>query len=503
MRSDASGPAAAPGAQGWALIAVLWLLPLPLASNRIWAQGLWLVVAVALALLQIWRPRHHDAPDSALGVPRGMRLHMALLLAWTLWIGFQLLPLPAPLRALLQHSRVAGFPLPRSGFAALSLDPYSTRAYLFKALLMLLLQWLALRLFDNRLRLRTLVWCWLLAGAFEAALGVALFAAGGTETLFFAQLDQGLRAKGTFVYQNHFAGYMEMMLALGIGWMIALLGRDAETGAHHGMESLLYRGARFLASSKAPLRILLIVFVIALIASRSRMGNAAFFIALWGVGGATWLALRRQRGAARGQARALAVLMLSILVLDVAVVGGMVGVDKVVARLSATHLEQARASGASIDAADEQSVAQRIAPGLRALQMLADFPLQGVGGGSFFLSYLPYKPRDVAGFYDHAHDDYVEFAVESGAIGMLLLGALLGWSQWRGWRLLLGARSSRFERGMAFASVMGVSEILIHATVDFNLQNTTNAVLFLWLLGLPHWLLARRHRHAEPAAGSR
>ncbi len=473
------------------MLAMLFVMPWPLASNRIWIQGAWLAMVSLLAVGQVWRSPSMLQRGHAFGVPRGMRLHMGLLAAWTAWIAVQLVPLPAFMHALLDHSRVPGFPASDAVYAPLSLDPYSTRAYLVRAVLMLLTQWLLLRVFNNRLRLAKLVWVWLVAGVVEAALGVVLFAAGASYTLFFTHVEQGLRARGTFVYQNHFAGYMELMLALGIGWMIALLGYAPPAGGRTPFLRALQSVARFFASSKAPLRAFLIVFVIALIASRSRMGNAAFFISLWLVGGATLVALWRRGEVGAGVARVVAVFMLSILVLDVLIIGDVVGIDRVMQRLDETHLQNA-APGVRDK---EQTVEQRIAPGERALRMLEDFPVAGVGGGTFFLAYLPYKPRDVTGFYDHAHDDFVEFGVESGLVGILLLGAMLGWSQWRGWNLLLRSNSSALERGLAFASVMGVTEILIHSTVDFNLQNPTNAVLFLWLLALPHWIEARRGRH--------
>ncbi len=470
---------------------MLFVMPWPLASNRIWIEGGWLAIVALLTVAQLWRAPAILQRGQAFGVPHGMRLHMGLLAAWAAWIGLQLVPVPAFVHALLEHSRIPGFPVEHAAFAPLSLDPYSTRAYLARAVLMLFIQWLLLRVFDNRLRLAKLVWVWLAAGVVEATLGVVLFAAGASYTLFFTHVDQGLRARGTFVYQNHFAGYMELMLALGIGWMIALLGRAPPAGGRTPLLRAVQGFARFFASSKAPLRVFLIVFVIALIASRSRMGNAAFFMSLWLVGGATLVALRRRGEVAVDVARVVAVFMISILVLDVLIIGDVVGIDRVVQRLDETHLRNA---GPGVHDR-EQTVEQRVAPGERALRMLEDFPIAGVGGGTFFLAYLPYKPRDVTGFYDHAHNDFVEFGVESGLIGLVLLGALLGWSQWRGWNLLLRSNSSALERGLAFASVMGVTEILIHSTVDFNLQNPTNGVLFLWLLALPHWIEARRARH--------
>ena len=490
---------AAIGVRGAVLLAVIWLMPLPLASNRVWAIGAWLLVLSALALAEIWRGRGLLTRSWNPGVPRGLRLHLALMLAWVAVIAVQLLPLPPLLRELMQRSTAPVLPA-APGWAPLSLDRYATLGYLAKAVVLLLLQWLLLRRFNNRLRIERLIWSWLAIGGVEALAGIVLYAGADTYRLFFTTVYQGLRASGTFVYHNHFAGYMELMLALGIGWMIALLGRDQVVDQRRGAVSWLYATLRFLASSKAPLRALLVVFVVALIASRSRMGNAAFFAALWLVGGATLVALRRARGGRRA-ALAVGVLMASILLVDVVIIGGVVGVDKVMRRIESTHLSNGRSPPGERPRHREQSVDQRIAPGLSALGMLRDHPLLGTGGGTFFLGFLPYRPQTVTGFYAHAHDDYVEFLVEAGVLGLLPLVAMLGWSQWRGWRLLLGRDTRGFERGLAFASVMGVTELMIHATVDFNLQNPTNAVLFLWLLALPHWVDARRLRQRTPRTG--
>lgn len=456
----------------WLLLGLLALMPWPLASNRVWLMGFWLMPAVALVLVLLW---------SEVRLVPALRVHFALLGLWALYLVFQCLPL-----------RGAFGPFLNSG--ALSVDPWSTHTYLAKGVGLLLLHGAMVALFDNRARWEKLTWAWLLVGGAVAVAAVVLFAGGMDYRLFFVEVPQGTRARGPFVYQNQFAGYMEMMLALGMGWMISQLGER-----HGGVTSWWYKSLQFLGSSKAILRILLVVLVIGLIASRSRMGNTAFFGCLWGVGGMTLLAVKRGGGErARALTSLLALFMVSVLLIDVVIIGGVVGMDKVIHRIEATHLAaQPKASGMAAAEPSEESLEQRVGPGLRGLLALHDAPLLGLGGGTFHLGYFPYRTADIQGYYDHAHDDYVEFGVESGLLGSVLLVMLVGWSQWRGWGLLLGRHTSRFERGLAFASVMGVSEILVHSTVDFNLQNPTNALLFLWLLALPHQLLARRVRYGR------
>ena len=78
-----------------------------------------------------------------------------------------------------------------------------------------------------------------------------------------------------------------------------------------------------------------------------------------------------------------------------------------------------------------------------------------------------------------------------GVLGLLVtltLGVAL-MAQWK--------RRDPLMRGMSFACIMGVTAILIHSWVDFNLQIPANAVLFMVLLALG-WisLYLDRHEHA-------
>jgi hypothetical protein len=84
---------------------------------------------------------------------------------------------------------------------------------------------------------------------------VVLLAMGASYDLFFVQIDHLTRGKGTFVYHNHFAGYLELTLALGIGLMIAKLeDRHASNWKQRASNWL-----GLLMSEKARLRIVLVI----------------------------------------------------------------------------------------------------------------------------------------------------------------------------------------------------------------------------------------------------
>lgn len=480
--------------QFFALLALFVYMPLPLASNRTWALALLALMVSFLAIWHLWatpsmRPRE-SSPVSLARVP------LWLMAGWLLVLVAQVLPLPHAWHSLLDRNPADGFPVLSGAAAPLSVDPYSSQIYGVRAWVLAVLFWLVLRLVDSRQRVEWLVKTLIFSGVLQALLAVVLFAVGAHYSLFFVEVEHGMRAKGTFVYHNHFAGYLEMILAIGIGLMIGKLdGRRVEGWRKraHGWLSLLVSG-------KAILRLMLIVMVIGLIASRSRMGNSAFFVSLLLVGGLALMSFRHIGGRSN-VIRALMLFIASVVVLDVVIVGGVVGIEKVMHRIEATNLHvlekeeaeqlRTRVSGDVVEGRSrigyrEESLEERVGPGLRALKMVQDFPVLGTGGGTFHLAYFPYRPQDVGGFYDHAHDDFIEFVVEVGALGALLLVLMVAHSVYRSIRLLLDRNQDQFVQGMAFASLMAVVELLMHSSVDFNLQNLTNAALFLVVLSLPY-----------------
>jgi O-antigen ligase len=115
--------------------------------------------------------------------------------------------------------------------------------------------------------------------------------------------------------------------------------------------------------------------------------------------------------------------------------------------------------------------------------MIPDFWIAGTGAGTF--AYIFPKYSQFTGlFYDYAHNDYLQMFVELGIIGciplavLVILGLLNAWS-------LLRRTDSRLLSGIGFASIMGTVSLLIHSSVDFNLQVPANIVLFVMLLALP------------------
>ena len=470
--------------QLWALFALIVYTPLPLASNRPWTLALLGLLTGGLLLWTIWRPGGRLTELAW----QGAKTPLILLGLWMALLVVQLIPMPGAWLAALDQSAINSFA--SQGEGVVSIDSYSTRLYLAKACILSAVFWLVLVLIDSKRRMEWLAMVIVFSGLIQALIGVMLMATGTTFNLFFVPMVDA-HAHGTFVYHNHFAGYLELTLAVGIGLMIAKLDGSASASWRQRAQGWL----ALLVSEKAWLRVSLIIMVIGLVASRSRMGNAAFFASLLVVGifaivFAKHVTKRTQDRQGKNTLRATIVFIASLIVLDVLIIGGVVGVEKVVQRIENTNFEtQLRA--AQLNSAgqplprQEESLEQRSMAARHATQIVRDFPWLGTGGGTFHLAFPSYSPPEVRGFYDHAHNDYVEFSSELGLTGLLLLAMVVLHSVWYSVVLLMRSHD-QLARGMAFASLMGITSLLIHATVDFNFQNTANAMLFLIVLSLPY-----------------
>lgn len=106
------------------------------------------------------------------------------------------------------------------------------------------------------------------------------------------------------------------------------------------------------------------------------------------------------------------------------------------------------------------------------LAMIAAHPLAGTGGGSFGIAYPPFRTVRQFAVYDHAHSEPLQWAVETGGIGVIALLLFL-WFAPRG-----------DVRGEAAPWGLGILGLLIHALVDFPLRVPGVALLAITVWGL-------------------
>ena len=251
---------------------------------------------------------------------------------------------------------------------------------------------------------------------------------------------------------------LEMTLAIGIGLLIAgLVGSVAGTWKEFFVHLI-----EWILSPKMLLRLSLCILVIALTTTHSRMGNTAFFSVSADRGGDRHRALAARDAQHRGAA-------------------GEPGDPG--SRDRGELVRGGEAGGAARGHHDAGRAGARGAGCVRGARSSRDYPVFGSGPGRSTWRFPKYRPEKVADFFDYAHNDYAQIAAETGLVGLGLLGLVVVLSLGGGAARAVGAAGSADARDV-LRLIMGVTSILIHSWVDFNLQIPANAVYFMVLLAL-------------------
>lgn len=442
---------------GFLLFTLFWL-PLSLGANRPWA---WALMQMSVFFIGGILLLTHESLLSKLYTQ-----YKLLVIAWLVFLTWQLInivPLPFTLAEALRPERVSflfnenasGMGAISSQWLPLSFDVGQSDVTFFKSLAYCFLFFITLTLVNTGKRLRYTLIVISAAGVFQAIYGALEVLSGLQYSLVF-KLPVSHIATGSFVYKNHYANFLLLCLSAAIGYMIASL--RVRSGS--SPRERLRRIVRFWLSNKVLFRIGTIIMVIALVMSRSRMGNSAFFIAMT-ITATLGLMYFKPRQ------KSYVVLFISMLVIDILIVSSLFGLKQVQQRIEQTNLTQESRDEVITD----------------ALPLLSQYGIIGTGGGTFYTVYPQVQSDSIQHFYDHAHNEYLQFAIEFGVVGAAFIAALV----------LLCAKSALnamrhrrhpLPRGTAFATVMAVIGMALHSTVDFPLQAPANTAIFIILLAL-------------------
>ncbi|HEV8138519.1 MAG TPA: O-antigen ligase family protein [Pyrinomonadaceae bacterium] len=329
---------------------------------------------------------------------------------------------------------------------ALSLDPYSTRLVIFQVSALLIYFVMTTMFLDTPRRLKALVRTVVIFGFLLAAFGLTQsFTTDGTRVYWFRQLTQS-QAFGPFINRHHFAGYMELALAMPLGLLIS--------GALESYKRPLYAFA-------------VVVMAMSLVATNSRggiisLGAEIFFVLV--VGGFTW---RRHKDQPRAQ-RIRSALMRGAAAMAIVLVllGGALVVSgpEVFTRFLGTPVAEDPTQGR----AHFWNV---------TLDVIKAHPLLGSGLGSFSVIYTRYDTRNGIFRLEQAHNDYLQTLSDAGILGGLLGTAFIVMLFRRGF-----ARRDthdKFRRGVTTGALAGCFAVLVHSFFDFTLHTTANALLFV------------------------
>jgi O-antigen ligase len=127
------------------------------------------------------------------------------------------------------------------------------------------------------------------------------------------------------------------------------------------------------------------------------------------------------------------------------------------------------------------------------LKMFLKKPVLGWGLGTFPVVYPEFRTFYTNFFVNEAHNDYLQLLVEMGLLGFATMLWFLLTLYTRAIKKI-GNWTGEMSGAVTLACVLGLSGILVHSAVDFNLQIPANAALFYVLC-----TIAAAEPFAQPA----
>jgi O-antigen ligase len=347
-----------------------------------------------------------------------------------------------------------------SVWRALSFDPQSTRLAALKFLAYILVLGLLLRYTNTRRRLWALIYLVVGIAVLSAVFGMVRQMTQHEAGFVLPGLMPGF-GYGQFINRNHFPFLMEMALGLTLALIVA--------GGVRREQMLIYL---------APV----LVLCAALVLSNSRGGILSmisqmfFLVLIYSVGRPrrdtpekpTWL-LRLARSYV---ARALIITALLMgLVFSVFWLGG--------ERLAGRFAENAEITAIELSGRD---VTPRKQIWRSTWQVIKAHPVAGVGFGAYWVAIDEFSDRSGKFKPFEAHNDYLDILASGGLIGLALAG-------WFVFRVIKGVRTQLrvtdpFRRAACAGALIGLFGVAVHSLVEFGLQTTVNAVIFVVLIAI-------------------
>jgi O-antigen ligase len=333
----------------------------------------------------------------------------------------------------------------------LSLDPNSTRLVLVQLASLFIYFAATLVFVDTPHRLRVIVRTIMVFGFLLAIFGLTQSFTSPTKVYWLRELNQST-AFGPFINRHHFAGYMELTIALPLGLLFA--------GAVDKEKRIIYL---FIAG--------LMGVALVMTASRGGIISLVAEIVFLVIVTAIWRKPSERRRKRTGRMKrvagriAMTGALLFSLFLGVILLGGEFSITRFIDTVNTDDPTTGRAHFWAV-----------------TLDIIKAHPYIGTGLGAFGVIYTKYDTRNGLYRLEQAHNDYLQTLSDAGIVGGVLG---LSFVVLLFYKAISRAKSrDDFRRGVSLAALSGCFAVLVHSFFDFTLHTTSNALLFLVLAAI-------------------
>jgi len=328
----------------------------------------------------------------------------------------------------------------------LTVDQVLTERALARWLCLLFIVLALLRQVDRYETLEKFLHLFVFLGAAQALLGLGSYFIGDNSVLWYGRVGEWKDVTGTFLNENHFAGFMNLILPIAIG----LLFRNESRLREVGISRWIFVKQFFLASAT-------ILMIVGLFFSHSRAGISIGILTL-----SIFLVIQLVLAGYKKRLIGFSLLLL---------LGALLGLLVYQLQIYPEFRAQVHSLGGQILGGSDRFLAWS-----GTLELIQSFFWLGAGWGTFRAVFMLYQPDSLLLTYTHPHNDYLEAFVGGGMIGgILFLGIIL---MPIGMYLFSCRKDIYFSRTLLML-LFSLLTMFLHGFVDFNFQIMNNLVMYV------------------------
>jgi O-antigen ligase len=387
-----------------------------------------------------------------------MKIELVLIGMWFVVNALYLIPMPISLLQFLSPTIAIAYADLDLSHGYLSLDVSASYQTLMLSLYYFIVFILGVVLVNSRKRIKLILGLFFVLGVFEAVYGMYLVSIGQTGTLVQVNSVDVGHASGTFINKNHLVAFLAMCFIMGLALRMILQRKSADD-SHGGLFVILLK---FISR---PMRVLdfgLFLIVAGIWNTHSRAGLASFLLSLLFL----FLFVFFSKKIKSINYKAIISTCVLGIVLLIVVADDVNYLMESLGQKSEDSIEHVLSSAEGRMLAFNQ-----------VTDNYSKYWFSGVGPGAYPVFFVNHRLMEQTAFFDHAHNDYIEFAIEYGMFSLILVLFLL--------IFLFRIFTFIFKTNSSFYKIVGICVIscmiylLLHGNMDFNARIPANVVTII------------------------
>lgn len=436
--------------------------PLPLGSNRTWAWSAEAIIASFLLIVMVLCSLFSTECINWQRIKK-MRLELSLIGLWFAINILYLVPLPISLLDAISPNVASAYANLNLEYGYLSLDVKASYQVLILSLYYLLVFILGVVLVNSRRRIKIILALFLFLGVFESVYGMYLVSIGQTGTLVQLITISANNASGTFINKNHLVAFLSMCFIMGLALRMII---EDKIQKYYNVDWKI-KIVRFVSHPMRLLDFSLFLMLAGIWNTHSRAGLASFLLALLFLSMFLFLSKKIKTINYKVIMSIFAVIIVLLIVVA----------DDVNFLMNSLGQNSTDSVGHILSSAQGRLLAFN--------QVIDNYHLywfSGVGPGAYQVFFVNHRLLEQTSYFDHAHNDYIEFLIEYGIFSIILLVLLLVFL-YRIFIFIFKTNSS-FYKYLGICIISCMIYMLLHGNMDFNARIPANVVTIIVVISI-------------------